>query len=268
MPICLQCGTHAESVSLLWTEATGRDERYCFACERRYRLTHLDCTPKGQVIDGGKLLLGAKEPTNMKAYLFCELCGNTTIVKELTHGKLLCFSCQARVNELAVKDGKLFVAGERGLILVPSKERAKKWCCKCCNFKPEKGGMVINGTKYAWMCEGCLDAENEGDKVDWHVKLQVKGKEETLHFFHWMMNKLDADYTGGTEFMNEAADLCPICGGWEWKNPRMKPHQIKKLGKLAGLRKIKVLFWGKAGNCNEKQIEMMVRNAKYEKVMV
>jgi hypothetical protein len=272
MPICLQCGTHAEGVTLLWTEATGRDERYCSACERGYRLTHPDCTPHGA---GGQVTNITKTPTVEKPRsMLCELCGNITVAKELFKGRLLCFSCQSRISELNVREdmatvlngGRTFVAGANGLVTVPRRDGPKKWCCKCMDFKPEKGGATVAGARYAWMCGDCLAAEDTGDKMDWHVKLQIKGQEKNIEFFHWLMNKLDTDYEGGGYC--DSAEICPNCGGWEWKSPRFKPSQIKKLSKLVGLRKLKVLYWGKAQSCHERTIEAMVKNAKRERVMV
>jgi hypothetical protein len=277
MPICLQCGTHAEGVTLLWTEATGRDERYCFSCERRYRLTHPNCTPHG---GGGQVTNVTKMPAKTQHTMLCELCGNITVAKELYNGRLLCFACQARITEVAVRkemdadiktvtggfDGRTFVGGTNGLITVPRRDGPRKWCCKCTDFKPEKGGAIVAGTRYAWMCGDCIEAEDEGDKMDWHVKLQIKGQEKNIEFFHWLMHKLDVDYEDGGYC--DSAEICPNCGGWEWKNPRFKPSQIKKLSKLVGLRKLKVLYWGKAQSCHERTIEAMVKNAKRERVMV
>ena len=273
MPICLECGTHVEYVQLLWNNATHRDERFCMKCAHAYRQEHPDCTPHGTVWDapgGGNKEEKIVRPVRQfehKEQMKCEMCDCVTINEEKLEGVTLCYGCLQKfrsIGSVADTGKRTFVAGKNGLVtLLPSKKDPtvmveRRWCCKCRTFRPKDAGSTIPNAQHAWWCDDCIEHE-EGSLTNWHIRLFIKGKEENIEFFHWMMRRLDTDWEGdGLE------EVCENCGGWEWKNPRMKPDQIKKLGKLAGLRKIKIIFWGKARVCKEKVIERAFKGKMLE----
>jgi hypothetical protein len=278
MPVCLECGAHAESVTLLWNDKTHRDERFCFHCAREFKREHPNCTPHGVIYDAPGGLQG--EEMTVKQFQVtpspkCEMCGCTTVNKELLDGVLLCYGCKAQFENYAFDaaekaKARKAVGGTNGIVLMPAAAQSteiikRHWCNRCRKMQLEEEGHEIPGTQRAWWCNSCIE-ETEGVMENWHVKLHIKGSEEDIEFFHWMMRRLDTDWEGGGDF--KATEFCEICGGWEWKNPRMKPEQIKKLGKLAGLRKVKVQFWGKARACDEKVVARRFAEQKMIEGMV
>lgn len=257
MPICLDCGAHSQTVYVLWNPATRKDERFCQICAFKFRQAHIgqDVTPKGS----------EEERRHIQSQFItqrCEVCGKDTVNKKVNaEGVLLCFGCIEEFERLgyAQSGGRKFVGGTNGITIVKPPAPAMPppaivkthWCYKHLGMVPEEQGRRIPNTHYDWWCFDCIEKE-AGDVQNWHIRLKITGKPEAIEFFHWMMRRLDNDWEGGGEFATP--DTCPHCKGWEWANPRMKPEQVKKLGKMAGLRKVKVVFWGKASSCEEKSI--------------
>jgi hypothetical protein len=92
-----------------------------------------------------------------------------------------------------------------------------------------------------------------------HITLQIKGankpeNQRKIRMFHFMLNRLDTDWpfavlrygSGGSTYKRM---VCEKCGGRLYRNPRLKPGDIKTFGKQFGLN-VKVLRYGRANRCD------------------
>lgn len=215
MPICQLC--HEEHQTLINTvDLQGRATRQCIKC-------HFPGENLGSA---------------------CYRCRKWTVNKQpWRDGNIYCRECS---NEVSNESWQRSVYGA-GKVTVPTANLIVMQRCSRCQVMHDNSDGQFR--RLGFICNDCLEEDhNVMYGSIFHVRVNARGATEEVDFFLWLLRRLDSDWP------SENAPLCKKCGGASYKNPRFNPEKIKEIGKLCGVRKVKVKYWGKADKC-EKQAE-------------
>ena len=240
--ICLGCGKNTTYVEVLWNDRLQSDARYCMQCATDYKRKNTGYAPHRT---------GFTYESTTQLPKSCSICSAQTYQKPRDSGKIYCPTC-ARLLEHSVEKARV--------VSIDNKEVGKIWkeaenelrCISCQNPFDRLKTVTFRGMSWCFECYEKFLGERTGSdyqvRNSYHCRLKVKGSQDNIDFFHWMMSQLDHDWDGDVVAPN---DLCPECKGWEYHNPRFDCDQIREMGKLAGV-KVKVKFWGYSAKCTEK----------------